>query len=268
MIPGANLSSLHALKHKYPDLRLMPNSSLAFPASEINFDEKQQRVQLSFSGLLGVDSPLPSYLYASNDIDQAWKILLSVLSERFYQHLLSAWQLFQPMLQLSERQHQYYRFLSVLTGLSQKHHYLMPLFSCFLQKRVNEKNLTRLLRVFFVKEKIAIERPCFYVNYQALSLNAMRLGDNAMLGSRVLQQGRKLRLSIHLDSYVDYVEHQKEAVLLRQVLGEYLGQGYQYELHFQIKIKQLKAKRLLNNSLRLGEPIFLGRSYRNFSMNT
>ncbi|OQX20448.1 MAG: hypothetical protein BWK76_01235 [Desulfobulbaceae bacterium A2] len=115
-----------------PQLRILPNLSLAFPAADIEkieelATETRSRFQMTvnFFGLYGVASPLPTF-YTEDLLDQvdtdlrAGKDFLDIIHQRLYALLYHAWLKYRLFLQVNEeRASEHLTRLFCLLGLGE-----------------------------------------------------------------------------------------------------------------------------------------------------
>lgn len=99
---------------KPPDIRVVPNLSLSFPASDVekiesieSEDSIHYRVTANFLGLYGSSSPLPTF-YTEDLMDEAAddssasRDFIDILNQQFYQLLFGGWQKYRQFLQVTE----------------------------------------------------------------------------------------------------------------------------------------------------------------------
>ncbi|MEN8141291.1 MAG: type VI secretion system baseplate subunit TssG [Thermodesulfobacteriota bacterium] len=193
-------------------LRLIAAPDLAFPAGDIRaikIDEQERlELKLNFMGLCGVDSPLPHYFLqaAAGEENEAlaFQEFFAIFNRRIYELLFRAWQKHHPPL-TRDAAHISNRYLAALTGnmgLTGQPEVLT--FASTMGNRVkNGAGLTGVVREFLgdIKARVQQFAPTWVKvdNQAALGADGeegLSLGRNCILGERILDVSRKVKIEI------------------------------------------------------------------------
>lgn len=229
---------------------LAPAAEMTFPAGEIRHcrvDERSRyRLELNFMGFYGVDSPLPQFFndIAAFDTPRGAELrgFLELFNQRLYHLLYEAWKKMNLHGTGNTRSSLYCRYLEALYGGSGTCHLLGRYdYAGILANRVkNGQSLADMLKDFLdcpvaVKQNI----PCWIEMDEKASLgNSLALGDNAMLGSRLMDVNSKILIRIGPLPSLDAAEilpGRPSAATLAHMIREYLDPTIQYDLEMLIQ---------------------------------
>lgn len=229
---------------------LAPAVEMTFPAGEIRHcrvdESARYRLKLNFMGFYGVDSPLPQFF---NDIatfdtpcGAELRGFLELFNQRLYHLLYEAWKKMNLHGSSEKRTSLYCRYLEALYGgggtcrVSGRFDY-----AGILATRVkNSQSLSDMLEDFLhcpvtVKQNI----PCWIELEETSSLGGgFALGNNAMLGSRLMDVNSKILLRIGpLPSRdaADLLPGRPSAATLVEMIREYLDPTIQYDVEMLIQ---------------------------------
>jgi type VI secretion system protein ImpH len=230
-------------------ISIAPAAEMTFPAGEIRHcrvDERDRyRLELNFMGFYGVDTPLPQFFndIATFDTPRGAELrgFLELFNQRLYQLLYSAWKKMNLHGSSDTRTSLYCRYLEALYGGSGTCHLLGRFdYAGILANRVkNGQSLADMLDDYLhcpvtVKQNI----PCWIELEETASLGGeLKLGDNAMLGNRLMDVNSKILLRIGPLSSHDAAEllpGRPAAATLAHMIREYLDPALQYDVEMLI----------------------------------
>lgn len=229
---------------------LAPAAEMTFPAGEIRhcrLDERNRyRLELNFMGFYGVDSPLPQYFndIAAFDTPRGAELrgFLDLFNHRLYHLLYEAWKKMNFHGSSDTRNSLYCRYMEALYGGSGSCHLLGRFdYAGILANRVkNGQSLADMLKDYLacpvtVKQNV----PCWIELEDKASLGAgLALGDNAMLGSRLMDVNSKILIRIGPLPSRDAAEllpERPSSATLAHMIREYLDPTIQYDLEMLIQ---------------------------------
>lgn len=256
-------------------IALAPASEMTFPAGEIRhcrLDERDRyRLELNFMGFYGVDSPLPQYFsdIAAFDTPCGAELrgFLELFNQRLYHLLFEAWKKMNLHNSSNTRTSLYCRYLEALYGGSGTCHLLGRFdYAGILANRVkNGQSLADMLKDFLacpvaVKQNI----PCWIELEEKAFLGAgLALGDNAMLGGRLMDVNSKILIRIGPLPSRDAAEllpGRPSAATLAHMIREYLDPTIQYDLEMLIQPDEDYESVLGGDQSILGWTACLGRA--------
>lgn len=234
---GAKYNLFHLfnlLEYKNIEYKTSTIRDLSFPASEIKSVEQgcnSLKVNIRYSGLNGVDSPLPLYLLDAlnkdNNSANFLSELLDIVNHRYYQLLYKIWKKFN----LSHNNQDYNDFLSAISGLNinslQDCNVYMDAFSLSKYSK-NTNSLRSILHKLLSMFTIKINDKKY--DWQHISSNNS-LGHNAILANNVI-------LGDRFYSNIDIIE-------IKIITPDY-----------QQLIKVYKDKQTINNIFKITENYF------------
>jgi type VI secretion system protein ImpH len=255
------------LFNKY--IQLNSTTEISFPASDIQKctidTHNRLKLQLTFMGLCGVDSPLPHYFLAHHN--NCIYDFLNIFNNRLYLLFYLAWKKYHPFIQLNNSPYrQYLKFLSgnLLTELDQKEF----AFTGLLGQRIhNSLALSGLISEYLNGLNAQVAQ--FIPSWAKLETtwqfgHAIYLGDNSLLGNQIITRTRKIAIQIGpLDSakaqqlFPGQIKYQH----LRSLITCYLGHGILFDLILIINQSIIDCLKL-GNHIQLGWTCWLGKLHK------
>lgn len=254
-------------------IRLRPAPEISFPAADIRrcaLDESGRLdFELNFSGLYGVDSPLPHFFLDTvaegEESGLVVRSFLDVFSQRLYQLYYLAWKKFHCHGSGAESS-LYDRYLEALSGLNTPGNNQRLAYAGLIGSRVkNQQGLTGLLEdLLQVPVAIRQNAPC-WVHLDSVpalgDTEDLALGDNTLLGNRVLDLSRKIVIQVGPVSLVQarsLLPGQQGAKELGQMIRQYLEPTMQFDIDLEIRPESKAATQLGSQEVILGWTSWLG----------
>lgn len=190
--------------------RFRPASETSFPAADIRrcrYDEHGRLdIQLNFMGFYGVDAVVPHYfsdqIVQDDDGGKALRAFLDIFNHRLYALYYQAWKKYRPTFHLHEPANLYLRMITAFSGwsVSEKQGNALS-YAGLLGRRVRSaQGLEGLLNDYLgsIPAKVAPFQPRWIriKNDAALGVAEVRLGDNLVLGDKVLDVSGKIDIVI------------------------------------------------------------------------
>ena len=221
------------------------NQSNCFPASdvdEIRYDDDKVAIVCNFFGLSGVSSPLPNYLneFSTRDGGQVFKRFLDAMSQRFFALYFLAGHVFQietpRYIQWSvEKNNLRYRQPADVSNQT----WFAFEAACMF---------------FFEHQNIQIEKKFGWVKLNACSVlgGSLKLGDNSILGERVLKENQSVSFQTDEYNMTDAISWFKRPGL--QLLNELIKQSFFAGYEGFIKVHPVPEDRMFlgQHAMRLG----------------
>ena len=257
--------------------------SLAFPASDIvSIREHDGRIvfRLSFMGLAGVSSPLPSYFcdYVVRHESEAAALLdfLSMFNNRMYALFYRAWKKYHltsiaaydpgnPLLrciaalagvpltmELPGSSVRTLAYAGLCAGMPRSHAALEALLSDFFDNipvRVTE----------FVPRWAPLPDPVRLGGSD--SARNARLGETAMLGTSLYERSGKFLVTLGpltADMFESFLPKGKNHAALKELIESFLAEPLDYDLEVMLESRDLTPVTLGADSARLGQTAALG----------
>jgi type VI secretion system protein ImpH len=281
-VPGAiDLSADRATDALRVSVR--PHDGLAFPAADVRRadwiagDRPELRLVVTFMGLYGVDSPLPSYFGAAagDEEAQALRDFLDIFNHRLYLLLFRSWAKYHGALGGASAAAAHERRLARLAGLGAPDpertlpvHRLLP-FAASLRDRVrNSEGLRRLIEGLLpgVEVRIAEHIPRWVTIADRPRVGrrdtTAALGDTALLGQRLLDVSGKFRIVLGPLSWTQFEAlHSggRDARALAEIVALYAPDRLDYDVELRISTAELPITRLGCPSNHLGLTTWAGR---------
>ena len=224
---------------------LAPAAEMSFPAGEIRHcrvdDSGRYRLELNVMGFYGVDSPLPQFFndIAVFDTPRGAELrgFLELFNQRLYHLLYQAWKKMHLHGSSDTHTSLYSRYLEALHGGTGSCELLGRFdYAGLLASRVkNGQSLADMLEDFLsfpvvLKQNI----PCWIELEETASLGGgLTLGDNSMLGSRLMDVNGKVLIQIGPLPICDagqMLPGQPFAATLAHLIREYLEPTIQYDV--------------------------------------
>lgn len=260
---------------QFNTLNFMPHTAITFPGSDVHHIEKDKQnnitLMVRFMGLMGVDSPLPSYfnMLTLNDSESAerWRHYLGILTSHQYRLFYQAWRHNQLNLNAYQTESSYRRYLSALSGglFSHADKLAFSQIGHLMRGKISLSDLMVTLRHFLPQTDIHIAdfQPHIYrVKHKAtLGKERYRLGDNALLGYQMINETSNILITIKPHSTNTFIDFLPNAQLIQRIQG-FLQQALPVYLNYRIHIRISTPRKLLNLTksvqLYLGWTTFLG----------
>jgi len=201
-------------------------------------------------GLYGVDAPVPHYIteVTARDDEQseAFKAFLNIFSHRFYALFYRAWKKYNPAIFLEYDDISYRQYLSSIAGCAAE-----PVggeelaYAGVLGSRSkNADGLKGIIREYLEIEHVEIKQ--FIPRWVSLDAvpalgahkNQLILGDNTVLGQRVLDMGGKIQLNIgpiDMQTVLQLLPQRKKGTQLGRHILRYLSPAINYDILFIVK---------------------------------
>ena len=263
-------------------IRVIPYESLAFPASDIkqcdlNLDKRRIELKVRFSGLFGVDSPLPQYFIEaamgqknddSNDFNdesgERVREFLNIFNHHFYCLMYSAWKKYQPVLP-GQGQQDYLNIRSALTSNRDLSSSALPLYG-LTSHRVESAASVQVMLQYLVKDFTVsvddqVEHWVESLGSGAIGSTDVGLGQGMTVGERMLVVGGKVHIHIGpMNSHEcqSFLPGGHKASEIQDVLESYLKPSIDYELILLVKSESSPVQPLTGNGLQLGSTTWLG----------
>jgi type VI secretion system protein ImpH len=256
-------------------ISMAPAAETTFPPGEIRhcrMDERgRYRLELNFMGLFGVDSSLPPFF---NDIaafdtpsGAALRAFLELFNQRLYHLLFSAWKKMNLYGSGDTRASLYCRYLDALYGGSDTCEELGRFdYAGLLANRIkNGPSLAGMLEDFLscpvsIRENI----PCWIELEETASLGGrVALGDNAMLGNRLMDVNSKVLLQIGplpTNAAVELLPGRPSSGELAGVIREYLDPTIRYDIEMLVQPEADYESALVEGQSILGWTACIGRA--------
>lgn len=246
---------------------------LSFPAKDlrkVHFENGHWQIQCHFTGLYGINSPLPHYFifaamhHSHGDVLRAF---LDIFDQRLYYLNYLAWKKYRPSVQLWQGDMRYLNVLSALSGHS------LPIYKASSGNLANlwgkrTKSvivLLGLLRAALSNARVTINTniPQWIRINNPPKINSMILNDTSILGQAVLTNMRRIEIvisGIHTEQLLPSCSKHAE---LQQLLQDYLGQSSDYVLVIKLIPKDNCS---LGSASYLGSHSWLGMSDQTTSL--
>ncbi len=231
--------------------RLRPAPEISFPAADIRRCRLDERgridFELNFMGLYGVDAPLPHFFLETvaegDDPGQALRAFLDVFNQRLYQLLYLAWKKFQAY-GPGKGNSLYDRYLTALAGIENPEIQRESLaYAGLLGSRVkNSEGLCGLLGDFLqMPVRIRQHVPSWVQLDDQPALGSegadgLVLGENSLLGERVLDVSRKILITIGpvpMGEVRDLLPGGLRTAELGQLIRQYLDLTIDFDIDLQ-----------------------------------
>ncbi len=259
-------------------VRLLPAAEMSFPSADIKRARLNTRgnitMELSFMGLYGVDSPLPSYFSAltlqDNAIAQCMRQFLAILNHRIYVLYYLAWKKYQAHIHYNEADNHYKHYLKAIAGnkvlITEQEEYT---YAGLLGSRSqNAAALADIVQHFLGGISVIIKP--FQPQWITLARNnhlsnkplkELKLGDNILIGTRVLDVNYKILIQIGpmpSTKALELLPHTDTAKRLVSLIRRYLKPTMQFDLLLLIDYRQASVLQLGQENMCLGWSTYLG----------
>lgn len=276
--PPGETSDLRAAR-----LRLRPDPALSFPATDVrriqSDDDGRVTMDLTFMGLYGVASPLPSFfsesVVAQSETPSPLSSFLDVFSHRIYALFYRAWKKCRPEFFRREslRDRHSRRFLS-LTGIGgldtiEKDvvppSLLLAYAGRFMPRARNAEGLSAVAAAAFAMPAEIVENVPRWVPMRERPRTGrgggMTLGATATIGERLYDVMGKLRIRLgpmDADDYLSLLPGGAKAKTLQTLTRAYVPGYLDYDVELRLKPGCLRPSRLGDATSRLGYTACLG----------
>lgn len=254
-------------------LRLSADQNIGFPESDIAFVKQRDQkiyIALSFLGLMGVSSPLPHYFieYGMKNCDEPTPLidLLNIFDNRLYLLFYLAWSKYRPVPAFSQIKHFLYSSALSFAGYDSEDENnlecILPYLGLLAGTPRNASVLTEILNDTFDGVKVSIRQwSSRWVNIECGGLGIqLTLGDNAILGDRILDRSGKITLILELSKDVsieNFIPGSKSISKIIKIIDKYMQLPMAYDIEIKLKAENLSPVVLGANSVGLG----LGTTY-------
>ena len=254
--------------------RLTSAPTLGFPSADL----KSVRVdangtlilESTYFGLYGVDGPLPAYLLqaAAQDDEKGelFRAFLDIFNNRFYQLLFEAWKRGRSALFLKNKSSRYRQHLSSIAQQvsgsvsSQKPYPYVGLLGARVHSAEALRGLLQdhLKITVQVLQFVPVWMPISAVS--PLGVNSV-LGDNMLIGNRVLDFSQKICIQIGPLKYKKarkLFPDTKEYQSFCHLINEYIGGFVQFRLCLKVFFYNSYMQSLGETGMQLGYSTWLG----------
>lgn len=242
-------------------IRFRPDSSLAFPSSDVRRvtlnQDQQVEVLVRFMGLYGVDSPLPQYFL--DDVTEGGSsgdrlgAFLDIFNQRLYQLLHQVWKKKNLFTSLDETG-LYHRLISGMTGQYwNKTHDAMAFGGSFLGQARDVESIEHMLRDALSLEELDVDPDVvtWIAVEDGLVLDGTQaLGLETCLGDALPVIGRKVGVKIGPVDQETSQSLQPNGDIGEQManlLKAYLPEGVDFDVEIELTPK-IKHAWMLGNS--------------------
>ncbi len=225
---------------------LAPAPEISVPKGELRRcdidDQGRFRLELNLLGLFGVDSPLPQYFndITSRDGDgrDELRAFLEMFNKRLYALCYLAWKKFNLFSGPPEHASIYHRYLSALSGGAHQDGRFD--YAGILGSRIKSaQGLAATLEDYLGYPVTPQENVPVWINIEDQdSLGSeLCLGDNTILGNRIMDVSSKILITIGpipIDVAKELLPGHKQARQLTNLIREYLDPAISYEIVLQV----------------------------------
>ncbi|VAW76158.1 Uncharacterized protein ImpH/VasB [hydrothermal vent metagenome] len=235
-------------------VKLIPAPEISFPAADFRRCEYGEdfkiTLECNFMGLYGVDAAVPHYLteVTARDDEQSdiFRNFLDIFSHRFYSLFYQVWKKYNPALFLESDDTGYRNCLSAIAGRAAESTGGEELaYAGVLGGRnSNADGLKGIIREFLDTSKVGIEQfVSRWVQLDAIpalgtrQYGGLKLGDNTVIGARVLDKGGKIRLHIgplSMSRVLNLLPQKKKGTELGELIKRYLSPSLTYDVVFLV----------------------------------
>lgn len=295
LAPGQRLG-LDTLPSQEP-LRVLPDPALRYPTAEIasfaaaaprddadgsRWQAPWKELRVAFGGLYGVQSPLP-YHFLDDIARQApgsevLASFLDIFNHRLYLLQYQAWKKYRyPQQFEAQARDRISACLFGLGGLALRGTqaqtelpmaHLLAYIGPFSQRVRNADGLRGVVCEFLGTPDVRVEQlvPQWITVGDVTALAArhaggtLRLGENVLLGRRVLDPCGKVRIVIGpqgIARFFDCMPGGAEFADLRALIRLYLGANVEFDLRLRLRTEGLPPSQLRRKGMRLGWTTFL-----------
>lgn len=246
---------------------------LSFPAKDllkVHFENGHWQIQCHFTGLYGLNSPLPHYFifaaihHPHGDILRAF---LDIFDQRLYYLNYLAWKKYRPGVQLWQGDMRYLNVLAALSGQSLSIYKALSSNSANLWGKRTKSAivLLGLLRAALPNTRVTIKTSILEwirIDHPE-KINSMILSDTSILGQAVLTNMRRIKIIISGIYTEQLLPRYSKHAELQQLLKDYLGESNDYILVIKLLPKD---NCVLGSASYLGSHTWLGMSNRTTSL--
>ena len=261
-------------------VRCIPDTSLAFPASDIKrIREKKGRVELvlSFMGLIGVSSPLPIYFseYVSRYEENALPLIdfLNMFNNRFYVLFYRSWKKYRFVRAISGgKADPFVRRVALLSGFDpdlldiKSNFKLLAYCGLFATKCRGKSALITMLSDFYGGLPVAIKeyspRWVAINNPPKIGVDS-RLGVSSVLGTTKWDIAGKFRVSVGplpRETFETFLPGSDNIKKMKDLVGCFLSSPLDFDIEVRLQSCELVPVILGKDNTRLGETSSLGLS--------
>ena len=261
-------------------VRCIPDTSLAFPASDIQrIGEKKGNIELvlSFMGLIGVSSPLPIYFseYVSRYEENALPLIdfLNIFNYRFYVLFYRSWKKYRFVRALSAgKADPFVRRVAFLSGqnpdlLSATANFKLLAYCGFFTLKCRGKNaLMIMLSDFYGGLPVAIKEysPRWVAIHNPPKIGVdSRLGVSSMLGTTKWDIAGKFRVSVGplpRETFETFLPGSDNIKKMKDLVKCFLSDPLDFDIEVRLQSCELVPVILGKDNTRLGETSSLGLS--------
>jgi type VI secretion system protein ImpH len=260
-----------------------PHDGLSFPASDVHsatVDDSKLDLVVTFFGLYGVDSPLPSYFgdRASDEESSALRAFLDIFGHRLYVLLYRSWKKYRTALGTAEDMNRNLNRLACLAGLGahtpaelETSLGLIPHAATLRSEIRNADGLAGIIRASFPGLQLQIvenvPRRVTITDRPRLGRAGERvtLGDSGFLGEALLDASGQFRIvlgPVSPEQFEAFHPQGASAKTLAALVAMYVRDALAYDVELRVKADELPRTRLRCPANRLGLTTWVGRPSR------
>ncbi len=263
-------------------VRIVPDESLAFPAAdikscELQLDKKRIEVKSRFSGLFGVDSPLPQYFMeaamgqhnaeAKDFNDESGlrvREFLNIFNHHIYCLIYSGWKKYQPII-AGQGQQDYLNIRAALMSDAEFNPTAMPFYGLASHRVESAAAIQVMLQQLLADHRVRVDDQVAHwvsnIGSSEIGQTEVGLGQGMTVGDRMLVVGGKVDIEIGPMN-----SHQCHAFLpggalaeqIRKLLETYLKPSIDYQIILVVKSESTPVQSMQGNNLQLGKTTWLG----------
>jgi type VI secretion system protein ImpH len=255
-------------------IRFVADPSIAFPGSDVSAvtcDDEVVRMWLSFSGLLGVDSPLPNYFadYIARYPDSAGALsdFCAIFNNRLYAFFFEAFRKYRFSMAL--RTDALLNRISALNGHSCSRGgdaFRMCAYTGMLStRRRSARGLATMLSDFFNGVPVGVSqwvpRRVSLPDPSALGGDAA-LGVNTMLGTEIIDYSGKFRVFVgplRRETFESFLDGTENLAKMKTLVESYMTDPLAFDIEVRLAPSDLVPVILGEGLARLGQTTSLGR---------
>lgn len=235
-------------------VKLIPAPEISFPAADFRRCEYGEDFKIvlecNFMGLYGVDASVPHYITEMTARDdersEIFRNFLNIFNHRFYSLFYQVWKKYNPALFLEYDDTGYRDCLSAIAGRAAGAAGGEELAYAGLLggRNSNADGLKGILREFLEIKQVVIDQfVARWVQLDAIpalgtrQYGGLKLGDNSVIGSRVLDMGGKIRINIgplSMDKVLKLLPQRTRGVELGELIQRYLSPALTYDVVFSV----------------------------------
>jgi type VI secretion system protein ImpH len=265
-------------------IKLRPAAEISFPASDVRrckvTSNGKLDLQMNFMGLYGSDSPVPHYFLESiasdSEESKGLRAFIDIFCHRYYFQFHQVWKKYRPYVDVENSDLLYYlkSFSGNTVSSDAESEYS---FSHTLGMRVrNSILLGNILSEYLNDADVSIDEfSPRWVNVEPEAIgragapNGLSLGDNSILGNRILDLGGKISVCIgptSVDIAKKLLPGNDFSKKFMNILNQYLEPTITYDLVIEVEPSNKFSSKLGTDEMILGWSCWLGNKIESTSI--